>query len=49
MITKLKTSLGLTAAKAHAMDRSRLGIYTPERPINFVRRSDPNFYFLAKR
>ncbi len=48
MITKIKVSLGLEPSRIMAYDR-RMNIYKPERPINFVRRSDPSFYFLSKR
>jgi hypothetical protein len=48
MIAKLKVSLGLEPSKIMANDR-RMNVYKPERPINFVRRSDPSFYFLSKR
>lgn len=29
--------------------RARMTCRTPEPPIGFVRRSDPNFYFLARK
>ncbi len=48
MIQKIKVGLGLQAVEA-VIYQPRPMVYRPERPINFVRRSDPSFYFLSKR
>jgi hypothetical protein len=49
MIMKLRTVLGLQGSTNQSRVSPRLKVYQPEPPIGFVRRSDPNFYFLGKR
>lgn len=48
MLNKIRQMVPIRVLAEPRRDRSR-SHYQPEQPINFVRRSDPNFYFLAKR
>lgn len=36
------------ATRSHQLDTKSL-VYQPERPMGFVRRSDPAFYYLSRR
>jgi hypothetical protein len=48
MITKIKIQLGLLQpVRVRVSDQERL--YRPERPINFVSRRDPSFYFMSSK
>ncbi len=39
----------LKGRRPSGMYRPRISCRTPEPPIGFVRRSDPNYYFLARK
>jgi hypothetical protein len=45
----LETILTTKGRRQPPTTQSRVLTRTPELPIGFVRRSDPNFYFLARK
>lgn len=50
MTQLLRELLGVPAVRRHPHTRARLASWrVPEPPLGFVRRSDPNFYFLARK
>jgi hypothetical protein len=38
-----------TFVRTESRPATTAGRYHPQRPLGFVRRSDPSFYFLSKR
>jgi hypothetical protein len=49
MINKIKQIAGISEGAQTTSRSFSEKVYRPERPLGFVSRTDPNFYFYSKR